>query len=150
MADPGTPRWVQAETDRVRRVESDYDEAWGRGDVDGLLRCLTDDVVLVSPRGDVARGSAEARALLVELFAGWARGSSHRSTVLRVDLLTEDVAVLDGTARLSGLGPQAPGVDPDGSMVHGYTDVLVRRDGRWRIAHVRARTGGEELDEPGR
>ncbi len=150
MADPGTPEGAQDETDRVRRVESDYDEAWGRGDVDGMLRCLTDDVVLVSPRGDVARGSGEVRALFEQLFAGWARGSSHRSTVLRVDLLTEDVAVLDGTARLSGLGPQAPGVGSDGTMVHGYTDVLLRRDGRWRIAHVRARPGGEEPAEPGR
>ena len=119
-------------------LEAEYDAAWAAGDVEALLALLAPDVVLVSPRGDVARGAAEVRTVFEGLFAGWAAGSVHTSTVLRVEPVTDDVLVLDGRARISGLASDAPGVGPDGALVHDFTDVLVRRRGRWRIAHVRA------------
>lgn len=121
--------------EEVRAVESAYDEAWTRGDVDGVLRCLTDDAVVVTPRGEVARGHAEVEAMLSAFLRGEARGTSHHSEVVRVELVTEDVALVDGVATLGG-GGEAP-------YTHPYTDVLRRdRGGAWRIAHVRAAAGG--------
>lgn len=116
---------------QVRAVEATYDAAWTRGDVDGVLECLTDDAVVVTPRGEVARGRAEVEAMLSTFLGGEARGTSHHSEVVRVELVTEDVALVDGVATLGGTG-ETP-------YVHRYSDVL-RRDagGIWRIAHVRA------------
>jgi hypothetical protein len=43
-----------------------------------------------------------------------------------------DVAIVDGVARVTGL----PGTAPE--LTHAFTDVLVRRGGRWWISDVRA------------
>ncbi|GGL25007.1 SgcJ/EcaC family oxidoreductase [Phycicoccus endophyticus] len=123
----------------ARATEAAYDAAWNRADVDGLLSCLTDDAVLVNPSGEEARGRDQVRTVFEGLFAGWAAGSRHESRVVRADAVTDDVVVLDGVARLTGLGPDAPlAVGDDGVLVHEFTEVLVRRDGRWLLAHVRA------------
>ena len=121
-----------------RALEAAYDRAWAVGDVGALLACLAPDVVLVSPRGDLARGHAAVRAVFEGLFAGWAAGTVHTSTVLRVEPVTDDVLLLDGLARVSGVEPGVAGADAAGEVEHAYTEVLVRRDGRWLIGHVRA------------
>lgn len=117
----------------VRAVEAAYDRAWGEGDLAGVLACLAEDVVMVSPRGEVARGVQEAQFLLGRFLLGPAAGSVHTSEIVDVALVTDDVAVVDGVTTVEG-------VVLDGSSVvsHRFTDVLVRRDGRWVIAHVRA------------
>lgn len=71
--------------DEVVAVEGAYDRAWGSGDLDALLGCLTEDVVLVSPRGDVARsrlihGSSNVSSLQ-HLWSTGVRRSARRSTI---------------------------------------------------------------------
>ncbi len=123
----------------VRAVEAAYDAAWTRGDVAGVLACLTDDAVVVDPRGEVARGRPQVEAMLASFLGGEAAGSSHHSEVVRVELVTDDVALVDGVATLAGAGGEP--------YVHRYTDVLRRgTDGTWRIAHVRAAAGGSRPD----
>lgn len=116
--------------DAVRATEDAYNLAWGNGDLDGLLACLTPDAVLVSPRGDVAVGEHEIRQLLGAFLSTEAQGSEHRSIVDRINFIGNDVAVLDARAVISG----------DGGLLieHAFTDILVRREGRWLIAHIRA------------
>lgn len=118
----------------IRAVESAYDAAWRQGDLESLLACFTEDAVVVSPRGEVAARIAEIRDRLGGFLRGPARGSSHTSRLVRVSLVTADVAVVDGEARVEGAGAEFA----SGSLVHRFTDVLVRRNGRWVIAHVRA------------
>lgn len=128
--------WNRGRMDRarvveeVRAVEAAYDAAWTRGDVEGVLDCLADDVLIVNPRGEVLRGRDGASAMLTTFLGGEARGSAHHGEVQRVEVLTDDVALVDGVATLS-----VTGRDP---WVHAFTDVLRRRDGRWRIVQVRA------------
>lgn len=126
------PHDRDADERAIRAVEAAYDAAWGAGDIDGLLDCLTEDAVLVNPRGAVARGHAEIRRELGGFLKGQAAGSKHSSVVSRVEFVTADVAVVDGAAVIEG-------ADRSGmSLIHGYTDVLVRRGGAWLIAHIRA------------
>lgn len=115
----------------VRAVESAYDLAWRQGDLEALLGCLADDVVLVNPRGESAHGIDEARHELSGFIATEGVDTTHDSEIHRVSFPTGDVAVVDGTATLRG---------PEGEqiLVHSFTDVLVRGSGSWRIAHVRA------------
>jgi uncharacterized protein (TIGR02246 family) len=122
------------EKSAILQLEASYDAAWQRRDVDGLVECLTLDAVLVSPRGDVARGHHEIRVLLGAFLTGEALGSHHVSEVHRVEFVTDEVAVIDGEAHVVGL----PAGGGRHDLVHAFTDVVVRRDGRWLIAHVRA------------
>jgi uncharacterized protein (TIGR02246 family) len=112
-------------------VEADYDHAWSIGDLDRLLDCLAADVVMMNPRGETAVGRDEARAALSTFLATEAQGTDHHSEIDRVSFPSHDVAVVDGTATISG---------DDGTVLvrHPFTDVLVRSAGGWRIAHIRA------------
>jgi len=119
----------------VRAVEQAYDAAWNAADVDALVALLSPDAMVVTPFGDVARGRAEIQHLLQQFLAGPGRGSHHISLVWGIAFVTDNVAVVDAEARIEGLiGPDAP----QSSLVHKFTDILVKKDGKWRIAHVRA------------
>ncbi|MEX0789719.1 MAG: SgcJ/EcaC family oxidoreductase [Actinomycetota bacterium] len=125
----------QADEGVIRAVEAAYDAAWGAGDVESLLACLTDEAVLVSPRGDLVRGHTEIGRELTSLLAGPVRGSAHMSRIIRVEFVTDDVAVVDGEATVDPAG-EAEGTGIP--LVHRFTDIFVRRSGTWAIAHIRA------------
>ena len=123
-----------AEEEQVRAVEAAYDRAWCAGDLDGIMRCLTHDAVLVNPRGEVAIGTDDIRGALDTFLAGEAAGSEHESTLERISFLTDDIAVVDGRAVIS-----LPTEESDRrTLEHVFTDILQRTDGAWRIAHIRA------------
>jgi uncharacterized protein (TIGR02246 family) len=135
VASVTAPADRDADERAVRAVEAAYDAAWGRGDLDAVLDCVLDDVVVVTPRGDVAQGKAEFRALLERFLADEAGGTAHQSTVQRVVLVTDNVALVDAEAHISR--PATDG-SPAYTLRHGFTDVVVRRDGVWRISQIRA------------
>lgn len=125
---------VQARDEEgVREVERAYDRAWAAADVDGLVGFFTQDAVVVNPRGEVARGVAQIRDALAGFLGGPARGSLHVGRILRIEFVTEDIAVVDGEATI-----HVPGSPSETSITHLFTDVLARSRGAWRIAHVRA------------
>ncbi|MGZ4587665.1 MAG: YybH family protein [Mycobacteriaceae bacterium] len=132
--EPGPVRTTAEQS--IREVEQSYDASWAQGDVAALLECLADDAVVVTPRGDVARGHGEIRGLLCKFLASEARGTEHQSTLLRIEFVTDDVAVVDGQAHITRLSESGGGEPPD--FRHDFTDVLVRRNGMWRIAQIRA------------
>jgi uncharacterized protein (TIGR02246 family) len=118
----------------VHHVEETYDRAWREGDVDALVACFTEDAVLMNPRGEVARGRDEIRRALGDFLAGPAKGSKHSSEVVRLEFITDDVAIVDGEATVEDVA-----LDDERSTVrHRFTDVLVRQGETWFIAHVRA------------
>jgi uncharacterized protein (TIGR02246 family) len=103
-------------------------------DAGALAAALSDDAIVVSLRGEVATGRAEFESIMTRILAGPFAGSTHESTITRVHFVTSDVAVVDGEARVSGArGERSP-------ILHAFTDVFVRRDGRWLIQAVRAYT----------
>lgn len=120
----------------IRLVEQSYDDAWQRGDVEGLVACLTEGAVLVNPRGEIARGRVEIRQALERFLSDEARGSQHHSSILRIEFVTDDVAVVDGEARVTNLPASTEASLTE--IVHLYTDILVKRGDTWAIAQVRA------------
>jgi uncharacterized protein (TIGR02246 family) len=122
----------------VRTVERDYDAAWTAGDIDRLLTLLTPDAVIVNPYGGVARGTAEIETMLRGVRDTDDPSSTHTSVVTAVYFVTDDVALADGEATIERI--VLPGQAAPGTYSHSYTDVLVRRDGVWRIAQIRAYT----------
>ena len=119
----------------IRKTEAAYDYAWQQGNIDGLIDCLRKDAGLINPRGELATGHDEIRKHLGEFLSGPARGSKHTSHLTRISFVTDDVAVVDGEALVEG-------VDFDGSstVMHLFTDILVRSGDDWLIAQVRAYT----------
>lgn len=125
----------------IRAVEADYDDAWTAGDIDRLLSLLTPDAVIVNPYGAIARGTAEIGVMLRGVRDADDPSSTHTSVVKAVHFVTDDVALADGEATIERI--VLPGHDTAGTFTHSYTDVLVKRDGVWRIAQIRAYTHAE-------
>jgi uncharacterized protein (TIGR02246 family) len=119
----------------IRRIEQAYDRAWNAADVPALMALMAPAAVVVNPIGEVATGHVEIRRVLTEFLSGPAHGSTHASIIAAIHFVTEDVAIVDGEARLEGVRTSEPSPS---SVVHRFTDVLVRTDGRWSIAQVRA------------
>jgi uncharacterized protein (TIGR02246 family) len=115
----------------IRAIETSYDNSWSRADMAGLLSVLEPDVVIVDPLGGTSVGVPAARRLLQDFLSGPGFASTHASRPKRVSFVSCDVALFDGEATIEGPNLREP-------LVHGFTDVLVRREGRWRIAHTRA------------
>ncbi len=115
----------------IRAIEASYDSAWGSADMTRLMSVLEPDVVILDPRGGTSIGASEARRLLGDFLAGEGAGSTHTSRCKRVSFVTGDVALFDGQATIAGPNLPQP-------IVHDFTDVFVRRQGRWSIAHSRA------------
>lgn len=118
-----------ADEAQILALEAAYDAAWSRADAAALVASFCEDAVVVNPRGQAAYGKAALEAILAGLLAGPFAGSSHESVVRRVRFVGADVAIVDGEARVEGAG--AP-------ITHAFTDVFVRRGGRWLISDVRA------------
>ncbi len=136
MGSPGSPSNSGRDEAAIRALEAAYDAAWDAGDVDGLVACFAPDAVVVNPLGEVAHGRGGIGQALGAFLAGPARGSRHTSALGRVTFVTDDVAVVDGEATLTGLAALAGGIAPP--LTHRFTDVVVKRDGAWLLAHVRA------------
>ena len=120
----------------IRALEAAYDASWNAGDVRSLVAAFAPEAVVVNPLGQVARGQAEIERVMHAFLSGPARGSTHNSTVFRVEFVTDDVAVVDGEATLERLA--GPDGAPSPPLVHRFTDVVVRQDDAWLLAQVRA------------
>ena len=115
----------------IRAMEAAYDRAWCNGDIDALGRCFAHDAVLVNPLGQTASGHAEIVRVLGAMLRGPGKDSEHSSVVDQVQFISSDVAVVDGVARLKLSGETIP-------LVHRFSDVMVRQEGVWLLAHVHA------------
>jgi hypothetical protein len=83
-------------------------------------------------RGATTRSGKSSAAVL----AHDARGPEHHSEIRRIEVVTDDVAVVDGEAHIVGL-PRRD-AEAAASVTHAFTDVLLRRHEGWANAHVRA------------
>ena len=117
----------------VRGVETEYDAAWDAGDIPGILACLTEDAVLVTPHGETVIGHAAIRRELELVLSRFGGDSKHTSSLSRVTFVSPEVAVVDGEARVVS-GESGP---PAASQRHRFTDILLKRRDRWLIAHIR-------------
>ena len=120
----------------IRKLEAEYDAAWNRGDTKALVSSFAPDAIVVNPYGLVAVGRVEFGEAITQFLRGPAAGSIHTSQITRFHFPKDDVAVVDGEATVSGLK------DPDGApappVLVKFTDVMIKKGGRWSIVDVRA------------
>ena len=122
----------------IRAVEKAYDTAWHNGKIEDLMKCLTDSIVVVNPFGQSTFGKIEFRRMLVEFLNGPGKDTDHTSTILRVNFITDNVAIVDGKAIING--PNINSNLNESSLTHYFTDVLVKQNETWAIAAIRAYT----------
>lgn len=120
----------------IRALEAAYDRAWNAGDLAAAMEAFAADVVVIDPSGGTSVGREGVQRSLASLLAGVGRGSTHISEIIGIHFVTDDVALVDGEAVIEGFTAD------DGSTMaplhHRFTDVLVKEEAGWLIAHVRA------------
>jgi uncharacterized protein (TIGR02246 family) len=122
----------------IRAVEKSYDTAWHNGNIEGLMELITDSIVVVNPFGQSASGKIEFRRMLVEFLNGPGKDTKHTSTILRVNFITDNFAMVDGKAIIDN-----PSINTNlnnSSLTHYFTDLLVKQNETWAIAAIRAYT----------
>jgi uncharacterized protein (TIGR02246 family) len=102
-------------------------QAWEAGDAETFVADYTEDASVIQP-GVYEKDREEIRTNMAAAFAGPLHGSRAASRPVNVRFVTGDTAIV-----VSEDGIIFPGQDAAASLVRA-TWVLVRRDGRWRIA----------------
>ena len=112
--------------------------AWNAGDLEGYRKLLTEDADVVSATGRRSAGRDAVIALSAQQKQQPSYGDATitATEVRTVRLVTPDVATVDATYRMTGVRiPDNSGARPvEGSILF----VMVKRDGAWLIASIRA------------
>jgi len=134
---------VKQEETSIRALEAAYDKAWQNGDIDAIMDCFTENAVVVNPLGVISSGKAEIRKMLREFLSGPAKDSKHTSVISRVEFIKDDVAIVDAYAVIDELKLSSD--SNEATVTHNFTDIVVKLNNVWKIAHVRAYTFLREL-----
>ena len=121
---------MKSEEDEIRRIESEWGDAFEQRDFAALDRIMADEYILTDPLGNV-RGKAESLNAIAnnEVFF-----ESTRSDNVNVRI-NGDTAVITGRSTFRG---RYKGWSMAGK--YQYTDVLVKRQGSWQAmsSHITA------------
>ena len=129
----GTTADAKSET-AIRKLYSEFEDAWNKHDVKTISERWAIDGDHVEPDGTVAKGRDEVSALLTRQHSGVFKNSTLKLTVRSVWIMSDTVALVDGTYELTGATlPDGTAVPPRKGML---TSVLLL-DKDWRIAASR-------------
>jgi uncharacterized protein (TIGR02246 family) len=132
-ADPPSDAPPDPEIDAAHAVAAAYEDAWNRHDMRDLGALFTEHAQWVNIVGMWWRG----RAAVVGAHAAF-HATMFRDTPLHVEQTSARVLAPGVMTAVLTLA-MGDFTTPDGRVMHGTRDrlslVLVREDGRWRIAH---------------
>ncbi len=130
------PAWTPEQLEVIAASQK-FDEAFGKGDIETLMSLFADDVRIVDENGGIYVGQEEVRGLYAEGFEK-SPGSTLKTVVESIHLVTPDVAVEDGTSVFT---PTAG--DPVETT---YQATYVRKDGVWKLVQLRDFATPEVID----
>lgn len=121
--DPATVD-ASAEAERIERLESEWSEMYGAKDLEGIMRLIAQDSVLIMPGSEPVVGVEDIRRATERMLESDDK-VSWKSDFVSV-AQSGDMAYDYGTAQTTLA---------DGSVVEGYYLVVwVKEDGRWKVA----------------
>jgi uncharacterized protein (TIGR02246 family) len=127
---------VTMEKAAIVALHADIDTAWNSADAAAFAALWTPDGTVVSPLGQLSAGRENIRADQAAGFAGPMRGTHHKLTIHQIYPVDGTTAVVDGEAEVSDLrGPDGTAYPP---LTAQFTGIVVHRQGRWRVAHMRS------------
>jgi uncharacterized protein (TIGR02246 family) len=114
----------------IRATAAAFDAALNSGNAKQAAALWVEGGTLTTPGGNSVTGRAEMEKMLVGWLAGPLKGATHTANLRAIHFVTPDVAVTDGDVTL---------VRPNQPLAKAtLTQVLVKRQGRWLLADVRA------------
>jgi uncharacterized protein (TIGR02246 family) len=117
-----------AQSSSPEAVANDFVKAWNSHDMKAFDRVFTDDAIWVP----VAEARVEGRNNIVkdltEIHTTWAKTTTIRQSVLKVQMLRPDVAVVLFHLKYVEDGKDVPGID------RAMVIVAIKQNDGWRIA----------------
>lgn len=128
-----------ADRDAIRKSSMEFVQAFEKGDAKALAAAWTEQGELQSEDGAVLRGRAAIEKAYADLF------KTKQKVKVEVEIASirfpsRDTAIEEGVMRLKPVGPQLP-------TSSRYSALLVREDGRWKIARVQESAASDRLDD---
>jgi uncharacterized protein (TIGR02246 family) len=122
-------------TAAIRALYVQFEKDWNDHNVAKMSGLWAIDGDHVEPDGTVAKGRDEVTALLTKQHAGPFKNSTLKLTVKSVWMMTDTVALVDGTYELSGIRtPDGRDIPPRQGML---TSVLLLDKNSWQVAASR-------------
>ncbi len=107
-------------------------QAWNAGDAVAFGERALPDIVFTNIVGLFSVGAEPFEAQHAHIFATIYQGSRMVQRLERVTMASDDVAIVDTLAAVTGYRRLPPGVEPiDGALTTRLEQVIVRRDGGW-------------------
>jgi uncharacterized protein (TIGR02246 family) len=106
-----------------------FAKLYSAANAEGLADLFLDDASIIDPEGNETRGKAAVAEMYAAAFQA-TPGLKVDAKVQEVRFLTPDVAKVTGQSELSS-------ASGDAAEFTDFTVLLVRRDGKWRIAELR-------------
>jgi len=129
---PAAPVPVTASSPEEKAILEEVEgfaKAYNAANVQALAVLFLDDSSVVEPGGAETRGKGPIVEMYTAAFQD-TPGLKLESTVEEIKFLTPDVAKVSGQSRLST-------ADGNATEFTRFSTLLVRRDGKWRIAEIR-------------
>jgi uncharacterized protein (TIGR02246 family) len=127
-AEQPKPALTPEEKAIVEGVEA-FTKMYSAANAEALADLFVDEAAIIDPEGNETHGRAAVAEMYAAAFQA-SPGLKVTSKVNDVKFLTPDVARVKGESQLSS----ATG---DASEFNTFTALLVKRDGKWRIAEIR-------------
>jgi uncharacterized protein (TIGR02246 family) len=128
-APAAVPAPANPEEASLRALHTAFVKAYNSADSQALADLFADDAEVIDSAGEATRGRADIAAMYADAFKE-VKGLKLESTAEAVRFLTPDVARVEGQTTLTG-------GTGDATQTSRYVGLLVRRDGRWRLAELR-------------
>ena len=128
---------TEADHTAINTVLAAQEAAWAAGDAEAFAAAVTDDVVFTNVVGMFSVGRAPFVGQHAHIFGSFYRGTTITHTVANIAFVRPDVAVVDTLCELIGFGALPPAIAAhihDGAIRTRLEQVMVRNDGRWRVA----------------
>jgi len=106
-----------------------FEKLYSSANAEGLAELFQDDASIIDPEGNTTRGKPAIAEMYATAFQE-APGLKIDSKIAEVKFLTPDVARVEGQSQLSS-------TTGDAAEFNKFSVLLVRRDGKWRIAEIR-------------
>lgn len=113
----------------IKKTAEEFVAAYQKGDAKALAEFWTPDGDIVDEDGSIVKGRKAIEESFAELFASQ-KGLKLRIDVASLRFPTADLAIEDGTTAV---------LSPDGTAPrrNRYTNLLVKKDGKWLLSSVR-------------
>ena len=111
----------------IEALTRSFEQAFNKGDSKGVAALYTKDAVQLTPDGQFLTGQPAIEKHHATVFGTTAKGAKLTLKPGRVQEVTSDVRISEGTYQVTG------GTMPGTGR---YVNTLVRQGGQWRLASV--------------